>query len=353
MLLDRGAASCINEPYESYLHHFITPFTAAMYQQGYDWVPLLNRLLRAGALIHGPEIEAPVKKPTHIPVFIAVEAMATTGTSRYWTGACITGPTSITTPQLKITTSSGCSSIHIKGESSKGMEKVENPGKEEWGEKERKKIQSPLQGLSHLLDQGANIDSGLSGYNQQLRRKNGLVYLDSMSPWCLERLLRKWGLAKLRECSNYSTMVEYLLHRSVQRGDIAEMLVRCEFALRADYHTWAQRRYNVQSEKTVRFWVEFVDNYLLQRYRLSPTGILAGYIYNALERGDQVIWFSRQRTVRRDRLDFVRYPLSKGADASFTAQGSTARDLLVANVRYDGNSGEVHTSILSADTLGT
>ncbi|KAL4861841.1 hypothetical protein BDV12DRAFT_203611 [Aspergillus spectabilis] len=79
MLLGRGADTFVIESYKVYRHRFFTPFTAAMHQWGYDAIPLLNLLLGARVLIHGPDLESPVQKPTHIPVFVVVERMALTG----------------------------------------------------------------------------------------------------------------------------------------------------------------------------------------------------------------------------------------------------------------------------------
>ncbi|KAL4989665.1 hypothetical protein BDW68DRAFT_156334 [Aspergillus falconensis] len=383
----------------------------------HDAIPLLNLLLGAGALIHGSDLESPVQKPTHIPVFVAVEHMALTGITTlldwclyhganlnhgaavedrdiHWTAHHATvGYYHYATPALCYVNSISSWEHCEKKEKTCDSPYVD----EDCGQRTGLKLQNPLQGLINLPDRGAQIESA-SGYNEE-RRKKRQVYANKTPPWCLEHLVQRWGLAKLQECSNYSMVVEYLLHCSVQRGDIAEMLARCQFALRVSYHPRAHPpRYNAHSEETARNWVGFVDKYLLQKHQLNPTRLLAEYIvckgrrlgalqdigratvdhllavgadinarvgdgstplhqhcreYNVLERDEQPVWFTRQITVKGDRLDFVRYLLSKGADASLTAQGSTARDPLLANVCEDRNSSRVYVlaQILSPEVL--
>ncbi|KAL5336318.1 hypothetical protein BJX70DRAFT_400819 [Aspergillus crustosus] len=399
MLLSRGAERVINEPYKPYPKCFVTPFTLAMCQRSYDPIPLIDLLLRGGALINGPKLHEPVRRPTHIPVFVAVEHMASTGDTTLldWClehGANINHRTAaVYTPTAErkymaddrtyyYCTTSPLVYVHaIKSWDDSNKSESENED-EVMHVHEQKRLVSPLQGLFYLLDRGANIDPVSDDHGEEPTARIGRTYVNIGAPWLLEHLLQKWGLDLVEQSPDYRTLVNYLLRRSIERGYIAEMLVRCEFALRIGYtsHPYYHRQFKPQSEKVVRLWTDIIRDLIMPECPLTPTRLLAEYIvskgrrldalqetgkatidlllaaqadinvrmdedgstplhqlcreYNVLERGDGSVWFQRQRTVKRDRQEFLRYLFRKGADPRLrTVQGSTPRDLFLVDIR--------------------
>jgi hypothetical protein len=75
MLLSRYKGLGINVPIES-------PLVAGIQQREYDAIPVLDFLLGIGAWIDGPLLRYPPSDPTHVPIFAAVEVMATRGDTR-------------------------------------------------------------------------------------------------------------------------------------------------------------------------------------------------------------------------------------------------------------------------------
>ncbi|RDW76307.1 uncharacterized protein DSM5745_06299 [Aspergillus mulundensis] len=402
LLLQRGAGVFANEPYEAYRHYFLTPFTAAMYQRHYDPIPLLDLLVSAGVSVRGPEIAAPVARPTHVPIFVAVEAMATTGNTALveWclrNGANINQQVPLIDHEIDNVYYYGNPALfyierirlwNFTGKVAAGTNNLDIESK----------VSNPLQGLMYLVERGALIDPARDAHDGRPRTRTPTEYTNKPTPWCLERLLRNCGLDCIRTTPTFRSTVEYLLRRSIHRGDVAELLVRCEYALRPGYEQWSKwstpTGYKAQSEQTIESWrdlLQLVDSLLdEQRSESTPTRLLAEYItckaqrldalheighltidhllahgadinapagepdgatplhqlcraYNAHGRTRSALWYTRQTTVDTDMQELVRHLLSKGADPLRTAQGYTPRELLVADIRSEGCSSSEST----------
>ncbi|KAL4744421.1 hypothetical protein BDW72DRAFT_188571 [Aspergillus terricola var. indicus] len=393
LLLDHGAGTFANEPYESYRYYFFTPLTKFMYHRDYNPIPVLNLLVSAGVTLRGPEIAAPVVRPTHSPIFVAVEVMATTGDTALleWclqNGASINQQVPILDRELYgVYYYSNPALFYI--DCIKPCNFTEKVAAEIKDLSLERKVSNPMEGLMYLMERGALIDPARDAHDQERRYRTGTDYTNKPTPWCIERLLRHCGLGQFQTKPTFRSTVEYLLRCSIGRGDIAEMIVRCEKALRPHYVPWTfLEQYEAQSEQTIESWsdlLQLVDNLLVaeKRPEFTPTRLLADYItckaqrldalheigqmtidhllasgadinapvageadgttplhqlcreYNA--HGRQLLAPERthQRSVSTDMQQFVRHLLSKGADPSRTAQGYTPKELLVAGIPSD------------------
>ncbi|KAL3454842.1 hypothetical protein BJX65DRAFT_301468 [Aspergillus insuetus] len=267
MLLSRYKGATINAANQS-------PLVAAIQQREYDSIPVLDILLGGGAWIDGPSRQSPPYGPTDVPIFAAVEVMATRGDTRLleWCvkhGANINhremvrggfpGAHYHTTPALYYVTS------------------FDFWTSSPW---------DPVVGLKLLLDRGAKMDFRPGEDRQPEPHTDDLSgEFSSASVGPLPDLLFKWGVSDLLSILSGRRMIEFLTQLQAQAGGIraAETLSRCEIALRH-----RRREVNLGHETCAHFcgaksdamcgWGVLIKEIVLPAYELNSTQLLAQYI---------------------------------------------------------------------------
>ncbi|KAL4966590.1 uncharacterized protein BDV14DRAFT_198715 [Aspergillus stella-maris] len=331
MLLSRGAGEFINEGRRSHRQHFLTPLTVAMRQNNYDATPLLDLLLQEGAKIHGPKITASTSKPTHIPIFAAVEAMAATGDTKYLDWCLRRG--------ANVNHCAGWQGRVAWYYSDFGVNpavfyvlSIDYSDKKTWNhasaettgiKRKSKVLTSPVEGLSYLVERRAHFDidrdwksrlrnevgsdstttmplaskvnNGLAAlemqfallpFSQTLPRTNAAgassgradstntkppITTDNKALWCVDRYIQRWGLTKLRNNPHYHEIAKYLVRNCAESGK-ADILImyECERAFLTKYGSYL--------EEAVQYWLHFLDNVLLPSLPTSATNLLVKYI---------------------------------------------------------------------------
>jgi hypothetical protein len=269
MLLDRRAGGPLNEVYVGF-----SPLAAAIRQQQYDPIPVLDLLLGAGVSIDGPVCESPIPSPMGILIFAAVEAIAMRGDTNLveW---CVRNGANINPWQGLTEIAFGhYYATPIRFYLATFDSWAGNP----W---------DPVKGLQLLLDRGAKMDFSPDDVG------NGQAgsATDSPSPqrsvrwfWCLKALLSNRSMTDILTIPSYRRMVEYViqLHAETEDATAAETLSHCEAALRGKPELNpsfnSSEKYSAAREAISSAWKIIVKDIILPTYQLGSTEILAQYI---------------------------------------------------------------------------
>ncbi|PYI10998.1 hypothetical protein BO78DRAFT_393507 [Aspergillus sclerotiicarbonarius CBS 121057] len=292
LLLSLGAdPNILQQPYDLSRRMIYTPLTAAMSQHGYDPTEVLEILLKHGADIHGPELDRPVDRARHIPIFVAAESMATYGTKLVqWClihGADI-NQSVIVFDQLHYNGWSSWSTGRLYYTATPALAYMQSLHRTAFETDSKYGPVYPLQGLIYLFTHGAIIDPPPDRTQRQQLYPNPNKSV--APPWCIELLVWRWGLGKAEKSSSFRAMLRHLIQHSVCRGHAGEVLARCETA----YTRWVGA-HSVRSNGLLRKWKKWpsegrdptevqcimrvhVLDYLTKEIKIAPTTLLQQYI---------------------------------------------------------------------------